>query len=78
MPANDIPVLQKQSLSTALTRRLVHAHGHWRTTAYVDVLMRQEYLTRFKDCWIGRGWLDLFEGSKGFKDTWNGVKVDVI
>lgn len=55
-----------------------NAHGHRRTTADVDVLMRREDLSRFKDCWIGRGWLDLFEGSKGFKDTSNGVKVDVL
>ncbi len=53
-----------------------NAHGHRRTTADVNVLMRREDLTRFKDCCIGRGWLDLFEGSKGFKDTSNGVKVD--
>ncbi len=55
-----------------------NAHGLRRTTADVDVLLRREDLTRFKDCWIGRGWLDLFEGSKGFKDTLNGVKVDVL
>ena len=46
-----------------------NAHGHRRTTADVDVLLRREDLTRFKD---------LFEGSKGFKDTMNGVKVDVL
>jgi hypothetical protein len=55
-----------------------NAHGHRRTTADVDVLLRREDLKRFKDQWIGRGWLDLFEGSKGFKDTLNGVKVDVL
>lgn len=55
-----------------------NAHGHRRTTADVDVLLRREDLKRFKDCWIGRSWLDLFEGSKGFKDTLNGVKVDVL
>lgn len=55
-----------------------NAHGHRRTTADVDVLIRREDLLRFKEHWIGRGWLDLFEGSKGFKDTQNGVKVDVL
>ena len=55
-----------------------NAHGHRRTTADVDVLLRREDLVRFKDCWMGRGWLDIFEGSKGFKDTLNGVKVDVL
>ncbi len=55
-----------------------NAHGHRRTTADVDVLMRREDLSRFKEFWIGRGWLNIFEGSKGFKDTMNGVKVDVL
>lgn len=55
-----------------------NAHGHRRTTADVDVLMRREDLARFKERWIGRGWLDVFEGSKGFRDTMNGVKVDVL
>jgi hypothetical protein len=55
-----------------------NAHGHRRTTADVDVLLRREDLARFKERWIGRGWLDIFEGSKGFKDTMNGVKVDVL
>lgn len=55
-----------------------NAHGHRRTTADVNVLLRREDLKRFKDYWIGRGWIDLFEGSKGFKDTSNGVKVDVL
>ncbi len=55
-----------------------NAHGHRRTTADVNVLVRREDLVRFKDQCIGRGWLDLFEGSKGFRDTLNGVKVDVL
>jgi len=55
-----------------------NAHGHRRTTADVDVLVRREDLARFKDQCIGRGWLDLFEGSKGFRDTLNGIKVDVL
>jgi hypothetical protein len=55
-----------------------NAHGHRRTTADVDVLVRREDLVRFKNRSIGHGWLDLFEGSKGFRDTSNGVKVDVL
>jgi hypothetical protein len=52
-----------------------NAHGHRRTTADVDILVRREDLARFKDQWIGRGWVDLFEGSKGFRDASNGVKA---
>jgi len=46
-----------------------NSHRHRRTTADVDVLVRREDLVRFKDRWIGHGWLDFFEGSKGFRDT---------
>lgn len=52
-----------------------NAHGHRQTTALLEVLIRRDDLTRFKERWIGRGWLDLFHASKGFKDTLNGVKV---
>jgi hypothetical protein len=55
-----------------------NAHGHRRTTADAHVLMRREDLVRFKNRWIGRGWPDFFEGSKGFRDASNGVKVDVL
>lgn len=55
-----------------------NAHGHRRTTADVDILVRREDLAKFKERWIGLGWVDLFEGSKGFRDAQNGVKVDVL
>jgi hypothetical protein len=55
-----------------------NAHGHRRTTADVDLLMRRQDLQRFKDQWLGRGWVENFEGSKGFRDTANNVKVDVL
>ena len=55
-----------------------NAHGHKRTTADVDVLLRQEDLQRFKQQWLGRGWVEKFEGSKGFRDTTNNVTIDVL
>jgi hypothetical protein len=55
-----------------------NSHGHRRTTADVDVLMRRDDLERFKSRWLGLGWVEKFEGSKGFKDTQNGVTVDVL
>jgi hypothetical protein len=35
-----------------------NAHGHRRTTADVDILIREEDLKRFKDRWIGLGWVN--------------------
>lgn len=55
-----------------------NAHGHRRTTADVDVLLRREDLKKFKDRWLGLGWVDVFSGSKAFRDTENNVKVDVL
>ncbi len=55
-----------------------NAHGHKRTTADVDVLMRRSDLNRFRERWIGLGWADKFAGSKGFRDTQNNVTVDVL
>jgi len=55
-----------------------NAHGHRRTTADVDLLMRREDLKKFKDRWLGLGWVEVFEGSKSFRDTRNKVKVDVL
>jgi hypothetical protein len=55
-----------------------NAHGHRRTTAYVDILIRQEDLQRFKDRWIGLGWVNVFEGSKNFRDAVTDVKIDCL
>ncbi|MCA9054205.1 MAG: hypothetical protein KDA75_10235 [Planctomycetaceae bacterium] len=55
-----------------------NAHGHTRTTADVDILIRQEDLDRFKADCLGRGWVNKFEGSKNFRDAVTGVNVDVL
>ncbi len=55
-----------------------NAHGHHRTTADVDILLRREDLAKFKERWSGLGWIDVFQGSKAFRDTANNVKVDVL
>jgi hypothetical protein len=56
----------------------VNAHGHERTTSDVDLLMTREGLARFKARWLGRGWVEVFPGSKGMRDTIGNVKVDVL
>jgi hypothetical protein len=55
-----------------------NAHGHRRTTADIDILIRREDLERFKERHGGRGWLDIVEGSKNFRDTVHGVKIDTL
>jgi len=72
-------VLKEMDIPFAIAGAMAaNAHGHHRTTADVDVLMQREDLQRFKLHWLGRGWVDKFAGSKGFKDTRNNVTVDVL
>ena len=55
-----------------------NAHGHVRTTADVDILIRAEDLARFKQKYLGRGWVDKFEGSKNFRDAVCNVNIDAL
>ena len=55
-----------------------NAHGHKRTTADVDILIRGEDLNRFKEAHRGLGWVDIFSGSKNFRDAVTNVKVDAL
>jgi len=55
-----------------------NAHGHRRTTADIDILIRREDLQRFKQRHTGLGWLDTVAGSKNFRDTIHGVKIDTL
>ena len=55
-----------------------NAHGHRRTTADVDILIREGDLQRFKEERFGLGWVEKFEGSKNFRDATNSVSVDTL
>jgi len=54
------------------------AHGLVRATEDVDVLITREGLDRFKEKWLGLGYLELRPGGKAVRDTVNGVKVDFL
>lgn len=56
----------------------VAAHGYKRATVDVDLLLTAEGLQRFKDRWLGAGWVEKFAGSKGMRDAEFGVKIDVL
>ena len=55
-----------------------NAHGHVRTTGDVDVLLTPEGLAAFKARWLGRGWVEVFPGSRGLKDAVCDVRIDVL
>lgn len=56
----------------------LNAYGYRRTTVDVDVLLTREGLEAFKSRHLGLGYVEKFSGSKGLRDTENGVTVDVV
>jgi hypothetical protein len=53
-------------------------HGYRRVTIDIDVLVTRDGLARFKDRFLGRGYVETFAGSHGMRDTENGVPIDVL
>jgi len=56
----------------------VNVHGHERMTSDVDLLLRPDDLRRFKDRWLGLGWVEKFPGSRGMRDAVLNVSIDVL
>jgi hypothetical protein len=56
----------------------LNAYGYQRTTSDVDVLLRREDLEAFKKAYLGRGYVEKFPGSKGFRDANQNVDIDVL
>jgi len=56
----------------------LNAHGYERVTTDVDILLTREGLTQFKAQNLGRGYVELFKGSKGLRDTENDVPIDIL
>jgi hypothetical protein len=55
------------------------AHGYRRFTEDVDLLMTPETLQRFKERFLGLGYVPAFTGaSKSFRDANTGVKIEVV
>ncbi len=72
-------LLKQMDIPFAIAGALaVNHHGHLRATTDIDLLLTREGLQVFKDKNIGLGWLNKFEGSKGFYDTIANTPVDVL
>ena len=56
----------------------VAANGLERTTEDVDLILTKDGLAKFKDRWLGIGWVERFKGSKGLKDAEFALKVDIL
>lgn len=56
----------------------LNGHGVHRATVDIDVLLSPDGLRSFKDAWLGRGYVETFEGSRGVRDTESGVPIDFL
>ena len=56
----------------------LNEYGYRRVTVDVDILLAREGLEAFKRAHLGRGYLEKFPGSRGMRDTENGVDIDVV
>src|SRR6185369_6406572 len=56
----------------------LNEYGYRRVTVDVDILLTREGLEAFKRRCLGRGYVEKFPGSRGMRDTANGVDIDVV
>src|SRR5207247_9772336 len=56
----------------------LNEYGYRRVTVDVDILLTREGLEAFKRAHLGREYLEKFPGSRGMRDTENGVNIDVV
>jgi hypothetical protein len=53
-------------------------YGYRRVTVDVDVLLTREGLARFKQRWLGHGYVERVAGGQGVRDTEHGVPIDFL
>jgi hypothetical protein len=71
--------LEEQQIPYAIVGALaLGEHGYRRATVDINVLVTREGLARFKQRFLGHGYVERFAGSKGMRDTENGVPIDVL
>ncbi len=74
-----VKILDDMQLPYAIAGAMaLNEYGYRRATVDVDVLLSSDSLARFKAAWIGRGYVEKFPGSRGFRDAENGVSIDVL
>jgi hypothetical protein len=56
----------------------LNEYGYRRVTTDVDVLLTPAGLAAFRERHLGRGYVEKFPGSRGLRDTENGVNIDIL
>jgi hypothetical protein len=72
--------LDREGISYALIGAMaLNLLGYVRQTVDLDVLLTREGLERFRQMFVGRGYVPAFSGAeKSFRDSETGVRIDVI
>jgi len=77
--ANLARLLEEEGIPYAIVGAMaLNAWGYRRVTVDVDVLLTREGLERFRRRALGRGDVEKFPGSKGVRDTAQGVTIGVL
>lgn len=72
-------LLEEDGIPYALIGALaLNDYGYERVTVDVDLLLTREGLEAFKAKHLGLGYVQKFPGSKGLRDTENGVAIDFV
>jgi hypothetical protein len=56
----------------------LNEYGYRHATTAVEILLTGESLARFKEAWLGRGYVEKFPGSRGVRDTENNVQINFV
>lgn len=74
-----VSTLEAQKIPYAIVGAMaLNEFGYRRVTVDVDVLLTPAGLMAFKAASLGRGYVEKFPGSRGLRDTENGVDIDVL
>ena len=77
--AKVVRLLDEDGIPYALIGAMaLNAYGYRRLTVDVDLLLTREGLEAFKAKHLGLGYVQKFPGSKGLRDTENGVPIDIV
>jgi hypothetical protein len=72
-------LLRAEGIPYALVGAMaLNEYGYRRVTVDIDLLLSREGLAAFKAKYLGRGYVEKFPGSKGFRDVENGVTIDIV
>ncbi len=56
----------------------LNEYGYRRATVDLAILLTADGLARFKQEWLGRGYVERFAGSRGVRDAENDVPIDFL